>query len=168
MKVSIIFSMVFLFLIAISDFRSRQIPVLLLFGELILSILIGYSTIGVYLIKAFIINCLVLGFQFVVLWVIVKKSAINSDSRIWSKFGIGDLVMLVVVAVNFSLLNYLIFTVIICIVSLVVYAVSSFTNKDSVKTIPFAGILALGIMLIRISNLLCRGLNCYSDILIRA
>ena len=156
-------SLVFLFLIALSDIKTRQIPIIYLLGETISSSCLGYNLIGMPLIKGTIINLAIISFQILMLggWIKIREG--NSGNNLWSKFGKGDLFMLAVSAINFSALNYLFFTIFVSLVSIIIWMGCLTIQKIKNTTIPFAGFLAAGIMILRIFQLTGNGESYYSD-----
>lgn len=156
-------SLSFLSLIAFSDVKSRQIPIIYLLGETVASFWMGYNLIGISVMKSILTNFGIITFQLLILWGwnILREG--RSGNNLWSKFGKGDLFMLAIVAINLSMLNLLFFIVIMCITSIITWIGLSnlFRMKD--KTIPFAGFLAFGMMLLRFFQLTGKAADIYSD-----
>ena len=158
-----IISLVFLFLIAVSDIKRRLIPIIYLLVETIVSLSIGYNLIGMSIMKSTITNLVIITFQIMILWGWIKIRGGNSGNSLWSKFGKGDLFMLAISAINLSALNYLFFTIFVCIVSIIIWIGFLTIQKIKNQTIPFAGFLAVGIMILRIFQITGNASNYYSD-----
>ena len=156
-------SLFFLFLIVLSDFKTRQIPIIYLIGETIASLCLGFNLIGTSLLRSTITNFVIIGFQFLVLWVWIKTKKGELGDNLWSKFGKGDLFMLAISAINLSALNYLLFTMIVSVSSIIAWLGISFIQKNKEQTIPFAGFLAVGLIILRIFLLSGTRINYYSD-----
>ena len=156
-------SLGFLFLIVFSDFKTRQIPIICLLGETIASLCLGINLIGTSLLRNTITNFVIIGFQFLILWVWIKTKKGELGISLWSKFGKGDLFMLGISAINLSALNYLLFTMVVSFASIIVWLGISFVQKNKEQTIPFAGFLAIGLIILRIFLLSEPGTNYYSD-----
>ena len=158
-----VISLVLLFLIALSDIRTRQIPIFYLLGETIASSYLGYLLIGTTLLKCTITNLVIITFQILMLWGWIKIKGGKSGNSLWSKFGKGDLFMLAISAINLSALNYLFFTILMSLSSIIIWIGFSAIPKIKGQTIPFAGFLAVGLMILRILQLSGNGANYYSD-----
>ena len=158
-----VISLIFLLLITLSDIKTRQIPIIYLLGETIASAYLGYNQIGAFIIKSTIINLAIISFQILMLWGWIKIREGNSGNNFWSKFGKGDLFMLAISAINLSALNYLFFTIFVSLVSIIIWIGFLTIRKIKNQTIPFAGFLAVGIMILRILQLTGNGANYYSD-----
>ena len=156
-------SLLFLLLIVFSDFKTRQIPIICLIGETIASLCLGFNLIGMSLLRSTMTNFGIIGFQFLVLCVWFKTKRGKLDNTLWSKFGKGDLFMLAISAINFSALNYLLFTMLVSVTSIIAWLGVSFIHRNKDQTIPFAGFLALGLIILRIFLLSEPGTNYYSD-----
>lgn len=156
-------SLVFLILIATSDFRTRQIPVLYLLGEIIVSAYLAYNLIGSSIVKVTIVNFVLVSLQILMLWLWIKTKKGESGKGLWSKFGKGDLFMLAVLALNLSALNYLLFTIFVSFGSIVIWLGISALRKMRNQTIPFAGFIAAGLMIIRIIQITGNKVIFYSD-----
>jgi len=156
-------SLFFLFLIVLSDFKTRQIPIICLIGETIASLCLGFNLIGTTLLRNTITNFIIIGFQFLLLWIWFKTKDRKLSSDLWSKFGKGDLFLLGISAINLSALNYLLFTMLVSVTSIVAWLGISFIQKNKDQTIPFAGFLAAGLIILRIFLLSEPGTNYYSD-----
>lgn len=156
-------SLVFLVLIVMSDIKTRQIPIVFLLGESAASLCLGYNQLGASIFKTIVTNILILGFQIFILWVWIRTKERNAGNGLWSKFGKGDLVMLAIVAINFSAMNYLVFILIACLGSIIIWVGLSLIQKFKDQTIPFAGFLAGGLMILRILLLTGTKVNYYSD-----
>ncbi|HEY3390836.1 MAG TPA: hypothetical protein VGK38_14760, partial [Prolixibacteraceae bacterium] len=87
-------SLAFLLLIAISDIKTRQIPIIYLVGETIVSSCLGYNLIGMLILKCTVTNLVIITFQTLILWGWVKIKENKSNNSLWSKFGKGDVFML--------------------------------------------------------------------------
>jgi hypothetical protein len=162
----LVISMAFLVLIALSDIKSRQIPIIYLLGESIASFSLSYNLIGTSIVKSAITNFGIIAFQILMLWVWIKTKEGNKEISLWSKFGKGDLFILAISAINLSALNYLFFTIFVSIATIIIWAVFSLLRKIKDQTIPFAGFLAAGLMVLRILQLTGYGVNFNSDNLI--
>lgn len=160
---SAIISLLFLLLIALKDIKYRLIPVIFLWGEALASFVLGYGHTGITVIKTTFINMAIVLFQVLLLWGWFRIKERNADINFWSNFGLGDLFMLAIAAINFSTLNYIFFTIMISIISILIWMVMTSINKNQNKTIPFAGFLAVGLMVLRIIQLSVNGANSYSD-----
>jgi len=156
-------SLTFLLLIAISDIKTRKIPILYLMGETIASFCLGYNLIGISILKSTITNFVIITFQILMLWGWVKIKGGKSENSLWSKFGKGDLFMLAISAINLSAMNYLFFTIFVCLTSIIVWIGYTAIRKTKNQMIPFASFIALGIMVLRILQLAGNGANYYSD-----
>jgi hypothetical protein len=156
-------SLMLLIFIAVTDFMTRQIPVVLLIAESVCSLVIGYFIIDNLLSKALAINLLIVGFQILSLWIWLKLKENESVHILWSRFGKGDLFMLAIAAINFSPMNYLLFIILICILSLIIKAGYSIFQRSSINTIPFAGYLASGLFVCRIFQISGKGIFFYSN-----
>ncbi len=159
----LLMSLAFLLLIAISDIKTRQIPVIYLLGETIVSLCLGYNLIGMSILKGIITNFVIITFQILVLWGWVKIKERKSGNSLWSRFGKGDLFMLGISALNFSALNYLFFTIFVSLASIIIWIGFLTIRKIKDQTIPFAGFLAAGIMILRILQMAGNGVDYYSD-----
>lgn len=155
-------SLFFLSLVVFSDIKSRQIPIIYLLGETIVSVWLGYDFIGISIMKSTIINFAVITFQILILfgWNKIRE---GRSGNFWAKFGKGDLFMLAITAINLSALNLLLFIVLVSLTSLIIWIGLTSLLKMKDKTIPFAGFLALGLMLLRILQLTGNGTNIYFD-----
>jgi len=156
-------SFAFLILIAFTDIKNRQIPIIYLLGETISSFYLGYILIGALILKCAITNFLIMTFQILLLWVYIKLKYGKLGNSRWSKFGKGDVFMLAISAINLSALNYLFFIVFVSITSILIWLGFSTIRKINDQTIPFAGFLAVGLMAIRILQLTVKGINFCSD-----
>lgn len=156
-------SLTFLVLIALSDIKSRQIPIIYLLGESIASFCLGYSLIGTSILKSTITNFGLITFQILILWVWIKIKEGRMGNNLWSKFGKGDLFMLATSAINLSALNYLFFTILVSLTSIIIWVGFLTLSKIKDRTIPFAGFLATGLMILRILQLTGNGVNFYTD-----
>ena len=156
-------SLVFLLLITVSDIKTRLIPIVYLLAETIVSLSIGYNLIGMSIMKSTITNLVIITFQIMMLLGWIKIRGGKSGNSLWSKFGKGDLFMLAVSAINLSALNYLFFTICVCIISIIIWFGFLTIQKIKNHTIPFAGFLAAGIMILRILQITGNGANYYSD-----
>lgn len=159
-------SLTFLILITLSDIKTRQIPIVYLLGETIASFCLSYNINGTLMIKSAITNFAIIVFQILMLWVWVKTKEGKMGNGIWSKFGKGDLFMLAISAINLSALNYLFFTIFVSIATIIIWMGFSILRKIKDQTIPFAGFLAAGLMILRILQLTGNDVNFYSDNLI--
>ena len=156
-------SLAFLILIALSDIKSRQIPIIYLLGETIASFCLGYGLIGVLVMKYAITNFVIITFQILLLWVYIKLKNGKLGKSLWSNFGKGDVFMLAISALNLSALNYLLFIIIVSITSIIIWLGFTKIRKFNDQTIPFAGFLAMGLMTLRILQLTGSGINFCSD-----
>lgn len=157
-------SIAFLFLIALTDIKTRQIPIIFLTTETIASFFLSYNLIGCSIWKDTIINFSLILFQILSLWCWIKISQGKLSNGLWSKFGKGDVFMLGISAINLSTLNFLSFTIVICITSILIWVGLTTIGKFNDRTIPFAGFMALGLMTIRILQLITGfGLSFCSD-----
>lgn len=158
-----VISLVFLILIALSDIKTRQIPIIYLLGETIASLCLGYNLIGMSILKSTITNFVIITIQILMLWGWIKIREGKLGNSLWSKFGKGDFFMLAILAINLSALNYLLFTIFISLISIMIWVGFSAIRKIKDQTIPFAGFLAMGIMILRILQMTRNGTNYYSD-----
>ena len=156
-------SVAFLFLILYSDSKTRQIPITYLLAETILSLCLGFMQISISLFRSTITNLMIIGIQIFVLWFWLKTKNAPLRKNLWSSFGKGDLFMLGILAINFSALNYLFFTIFLSIISILIWLGTSTIWKNMDQTIPFAGFLAAGLLVFRILRILGIGVNYYSD-----
>ena len=156
-------SLIFLILIALSDFKNRQIPIAYLLGETIVSFCLGYSLIGVLILKCAVTNFMIITFQILILWGYIKIEYHKSDKSLWAKFGKGDVFMLAISALNLSALNYLLFIILMSFMSLIIWSGFIKMWKISNSTIPFAGFIAIGLMILRILMIIGCEMNFYSD-----
>lgn len=156
-------SLSFLSLITYSDIKSRQIPIIYFLGETIVSVWLGYHLIGMVLMKNTIINLIIITFQLSIVWGWIMMGGGKSGNSFWTKFGQGDLFMLTIIAINLSALNFLLFIVLVCLISLIFWIGFSYLYKIKDKTIPFAGFLSFGMMFLRILQLTGNGAKIYSD-----
>lgn len=156
-------SLSFLSLITFSDIKSRQIPIIYLLGETIVSFLIGYHLIGMGVVKNTIVNLVIITFQLSILWGwnIIREG--KSGNHLWTRFGKGDFFMLTIIAINLSSLNLLLFIVIVCLISLIFWIGFSYLWEIKNTTIPFAGFLSIGMIFLRVLQLTGNGPNIYSD-----
>ena len=156
-------SLTFLLLIALSDIKTRQIPIIFLWGETIASFYLGYNLIGISIMKSTITNFVIITFQILMLWGWIKIIGGKSGNNLWSKFGKGDFFMLAISAINLSAMNYLFFTIFVCLTSIIIWIGFTSIQKIKNQTIPFASFIAIGIMVLRIIQLAGNGANYYSD-----
>lgn len=156
-------SLSFLSLITYSDIKSRQIPIIYFLGETIVSVWSGYNLIGMALVKNTIINLIIITLQLSIVggWIMLRGG--KSGNTFWTKFGQGDLFMLAIIAINLSALNFLMFIVLVCLISLIFWVGFSYLYKRKDETIPLAGFLSIGMMFLRILQLTGNGANIYSD-----
>lgn len=158
-----VISLAFLLMIILSDIKTRQIPVIYLLVETIASFCLGYSLIGMSIMKVLTTNLLIITFQILILWGWIKIKGGKSGNCLWSKFGKGDLFMLAISAINLSALNYLFFTIFVSLTSIIIWIGFLTIWKVKNQTIPFAGCLAVGIMVLRILQITGNGASYYSD-----
>jgi hypothetical protein len=159
----LLISVAFLLLIGLSDIKARQIPIVLLLGETVISFCLGYHLIGTLIMMNTLTNFAIIGFQMLILWVWIKIKTDKTGESLWSKFGKGDLFMLAILAINLSALNYLFLTIIVSSASIILWLGISTIRKIKDQTIPFAGFLAAGLMIIRILQMTGDRIVFYSD-----
>jgi|GEM_PF-1884812 len=156
-------SAAFLLLILFSDVTKRRIPLIYLIGEAMLSLCIVFCFKGLSALKPIMMNFVVVAVQLLMLRIWIKMRNSKSQEGLWSKFGEGDLVMLIISAINFSMLNFLSFVIVTSLFAIIIFMGASAAGMTKGKTIPFAGFLAAGLILIRICQLFGNRLIFYSD-----
>jgi len=134
-------------IIAWCDFRYRSIPVLLLFLFAILitffSLLINacYRTL-----QDFLYNIIFLALQLLMLTAYFSIKARKAINIFNSVFGWGDVTMLGILTMGFTLVNYIVFLFSVYFLSLT-YSLLKFLllrDRSYMKKIPLAGFLATG------------------------
>lgn len=138
--ITIILSLLLL-LIFIQDWKFRGVwwpvfPVVFIIQALYSIKIIGYSE----LLPIFLINGLILITQLVILYLylVIKKKKLKNP--LFKEYlGWGDVLMVLVLTIAFSPLNFIVFLLSGLLLSLLVV----FLSRGKLKTIPLAGILAL-------------------------
>ncbi len=150
MNYFVLISVGFLASILVSDINTRRIPIVFLIGEAIISLSLRYSQIEFSFLKELTLNYVTIGIQVLIIWFWIRFMEDRSEKGLWSYFGEADLFMLAILAVNLSPLLYLLVTTVTCITASIVWMIISLMNKRRVQTVPFAGFLAGGLIIIRI------------------
>ena len=122
--------------ITYQDFKERQVHWILFPLAFFLSIAnsLQHITADKLLLNAGI-NIILVLILFLILFLYVKIR-FKGKKELWQLIGLGDLLLFVVLTVNFALLNFITFS----IISLFLSLITSFVHKH--KTIPLAGVQA--------------------------
>ncbi|GET34221.1 hypothetical protein PbJCM13498_30840 [Prolixibacter bellariivorans] len=148
----LLLSVLFLLLIAVSDFRTREIPVLFLLAAFLLSAGIRYLLVGKELFWEGPVNLVAIGLQVFVLWAWIRFGKKNTG-ELFSGFGPADVVMLIIIGVNFTLAGYLVFISLASFLTLLVWIIVTKVRKSGEASVPFAGFLAIGLIIYQFSLL---------------
>jgi len=156
-------SLLLLLLIAWHDINYRSIPVLILVPEAAVAVIAmallklpGYwQMIFLSFVAAFL--------QILMLWGwfrLIRKSDCFFDVM----FGWGDLTMILIVAIHFSVFPFIVFLMISSFAGLLWYFVSRLTVRSESFKVPFAGIMALMLIPVQITGFFGSGWFYYNPI----
>lgn len=161
--------LVLLGLICYEDFRSRMISLWLLIGLLVLqaiSLFLNQPFISV-LEQSWINTCiLILLFAIVMVYYFLKC---GHWVNIFDNYiGTGDILLLLIISLGFSPVNFLMFVLTCFILILIITGVISLMRNGRITTIPLAGYLAIFFGLFLIINAFVPDLNLSDDSLLFA
>lgn len=161
-----IFMIIVLLMIAIQDFRTREIywwlfPIL---GALIITDAILRISFQSVLREAFY-NFIFLASQgsLLVTWCLVSG---KSPSGIKDSIGLGDILFLLIMVFGFSSINFILIYVAGLIFSLTVWIAAAFMLKPKTNTIPLAGLLSIFTCIILVAENFHTGINRFCNLII--
>ncbi|WP_159103389.1 hypothetical protein [Prolixibacter bellariivorans] len=93
-----------------------------------------------------------IGLQVFVLWAWIRFGKKNTG-ELFSGFGPADVVMLIIIGVNFTLAGYLVFISLASFLTLLVWIIVTKVRKSGEASVPFAGFLAIGLIIYQFSLL---------------
>jgi hypothetical protein len=138
----------FLVLLAIAwfDFKDRMIPLVLFIIALCCAGFHLYENLWQWPMFAINVGIAVIQLLLIVLWLKIKHRQINIFEQ---AFGLGDALMLLVVAFYLLPMQYLFFIIVSCAISMVYVLIVRIRKQVETKTqsIPLAGIMATLLML---------------------
>lgn len=133
----------FSFLIAYQDFKSRSISVLYLFGFTILSILYGIQQFDwQQTLHYFLFNLCFLAFQGAVL-ILYYYLKYRNFKVLTNSVGGADVWVLIALAFSFDVVSFILFVCVSFIATLVCYVFINNVLRKYIKEIPLAGILVV-------------------------
>lgn len=148
-------SMILLAAIAWQDFRTRFISAWLLFALSILLIASEFFYTDTYsILRNVLINCILLGLQFLML-----SGWISFRNRKWtgiinSHIGSGDIVLLLVLTPVFSPMNFCLFLTVGTLFTLIAHSIIRIVNPKVDAKFPFAGYLGLSVLIFSMLNII--------------
>ena len=155
----------FLIVIAIQDYKYRGVSwILFPIGFLLLaikSINFGGLTAQTSL---FLINIGILLFVFFLLVLYFSFKNKKIVNIVNSYIGIGDLLFLIIIALCFSAINFILFINVSLLLILISYLFLSKLLKFDTAKVPFAGLLSLFYLVFYLLNILWLKLNPYIDL----
>jgi len=131
-----------LLIIGIQDYKDREVSlwVFIALGTMACLKIILYGFTAVYIEVLF--NMVILLIQMLLLYLyfnLIRKK------NIVGMIGLGDIIFFAIIALSFSLVNFILFQILSLIVALVFSVFAQFKNKEF---IPLAGIQAICLMLV--------------------
>ena len=135
---------------SLQDFRTRSIQVWLL-PAIILCMLLAVwpaQETGRALLSNFMVNAALLGIQFFLLWCVVSLRNRRWIKLVNTQIGLGDILLLVVLAPFFSPLNFFVFYVFGLVFALCVTLLVRSVHPQRWREIPLAGLLGLPLMVL--------------------
>ncbi len=154
-------------MIAYQDFKSKLVSWFLFPIAFILLALYNISIVNLYtLLTFFLLNIIIIAFLILVLIVyffIKNKKFIN----IFNEYiGLGDILLFVILGIAFSPMNFIIFMVLSLTITLIIFAVRFFINKNVNRYIPLAGLFSIYFSLIFTCNTIFNKPEMFNDNLI--
>lgn len=152
MKIALLLaSVIILSVIAWQDFRCRSVWMVLFISEAALTIsLMIFSHIPGYW-KMALVSTIAAAIQIALIWSWFRLTG-KSDAFFDSLFGWGDLVMIALAAINFSVFAFIIFMIISSLSGLIWYLIQKYLRPGISTTIPLAGIIALLLVPVQICS----------------
>lgn len=143
-------------IITYQDCKERQVYWILFPAAFFLSIAnsLQHITVNQFLIDTGL-NVMMIGILFLFL-LIYTKIRFKEQKGLWQLIGLGDLLFFIVLSVNFSMINFLVFSMLSLLLSL---GVSVFYKQ---KTIPLAGVQAFCLMLVQLFQIIY-SINPYNE-----
>ncbi len=152
-----IIGILLLSVIAYEDFKYRSIHWFLLLFLLITEIFTAKILMSQRIYEV-LINLSIVGIQFIAAFIYVKITKKSNSTFINNYCGLGDILFLCIITISFSVLNFIYFMVLSNITILVLFIAYKFVqdkNKNfSAKTIPYAGLLAILFLVIKIIDMM--------------
>jgi Type IV leader peptidase family. len=142
MIASLIFLFILLALIVYQDFKSRSVHVVLFIGILVLLPLITFPGDINYWFFNSLVNMSVVLTQIIASFIFLSIKNRRYINIVNTALGSGDIVMLGIFSLNFSVPIFIIIILISLVVALIQYWVCSILQSEE-KSIPLAGVMAL-------------------------
>jgi hypothetical protein len=152
--------------LSLQDFRERSISAWLLPAMLVCLLLPPCSSeeIGFLLYPNFVLNFFLLLLQFTCLWLLISARNRKWTNIINTQIGTGDMLMLVCLTPFFSPLNYFLLFTLAIVLTLIITLLMGAMRRLSSDQIPFAGLLALPLIVLCTARLFYPGkINFSSD-----
>lgn len=134
-----------LFVLFVQDVKSREVSWILFPVTFVLSGFVSmYYTTFIELAISWGLNLIILGCLFLCLVLYMFVRFRKENFNVWNYFGLGDVLFLIVLSINFSPFNF----VLVIIFSLVFSLLMTVLTRSKRKTVPLAGYQALFLIIL--------------------